>query len=247
LSELGWIFVSSIAMSAIALVGAVTWLLDASTLKKVLLPLVALSAGSLMGGAFFHLIPEGFVAVGDPVRVGALIVAGFVAFFVLEIMLHWHHCHRAEADCREPRTYLFLIGDGVHNFLGGLAIGSMFLVDVRLGIVSWLAAAMHEVPQELGDYAVLVHGGWSRGSALLMNALTALTFLVGGLIAYAASYAIDVAWLAPIAGGNFLYIAASDLVPEIREHPSLAANLLNLGAFMTGIVLLYLAKIAFGA
>lgn len=234
-------------MSAIALVGAVTLLFDESTLKKLLLPLVALSAGSLIGGAFFHLLPEGFGVLGDPVRVGVLVVAGFVLFLVLEILLHWHHCHRAEADCRAPRTYLILIGDSVHNFLGGLAISSMFLVDIRLGIVSWLAAAMHEVPQELGDFAVLVHGGWPKGSALLVNVLSALTFLVGGLIAYAASYAIDVAWLAPVAAGNFLYIAASDLVPEIREHPSLGANLLNLSAFMTGIVLLYLAKVTFGA
>jgi zinc and cadmium transporter len=247
LSGLAWILLSGIAMSAIALVGVFSFLLDPKTLNRVLLPLVALSAGSLIGGAFFHLIPEGFAAIDDSVRVGALVVGGFVVFLVLEILLHWHHSHRAEADVRAPSGYLILIGDGVHNFLGGLAISGMFLVDVRLGAVTWLAAAMHEVPQELGDFAVLVHSGWSRVGALVMNWLTSLTYLLGGLVAYAVAHSIDISWLVPVAAGNFLYIGASDLVPEIKEHTSLGTTFVNVAAFMVGIVLLYLARVLFGA
>lgn len=133
------------------------------------------------------------------------VAVGFSLFFTLEQFLHWHHCHRASAECRKPLTYLILVGD-VHNFLGGLSIGGVFLVDVRLGTFAWLAAAAHEIPQEFGDFGVLVHGGWRK--------VTALTFLAGGLVAYAASMRVDTRWLVPLAAGNFLYIGASDLVPE---------------------------------
>lgn len=124
--------------------------------------------------------------------------------------MHWHHCHRAFADCKKPLTYLILIGDGLHNFLGGLAIAGVFLMDHRLGIAAWLAAAAHEVPQELGDFGVLVHGGWDKRKALLFNLLSGLTFPLGGVVAYAASRELDVRWLVPLAAGNFLYIGASD-------------------------------------
>jgi zinc and cadmium transporter len=115
-------------------------------------------------------------------------------------------------------TYLILIADGVHNFIGGLAVAGAFLIDVRVGIRTWLAAAAHEVPQELGDFGIVIHGGWNKGKALLYNFLSALTFLLGGIIAYSASFALDVTFLLPFAAGNFIYIAAADLIPEIKHH-----------------------------
>ena len=203
-----WIVGSSLLMSAIALVGGVTLVLSDRTLQRILLPLVAFAAGSLLGGAFFHMIPAGLAAGHGDVMVYALILAGFAVFFGLEQFLHWHHCHRAETACKKPLTYLILIGDGLHNFLGGLAVAGTFLIDIRLGIVTWLAAAAHEVPQELGDFGVLVHGGWKRGQALFYNVLSALTFLVGGIIAYVISFRLDVSFLVPFAAGNFIYIGA---------------------------------------
>jgi zinc and cadmium transporter len=162
------------------------------------------------------------------------VLAGFIVFFALEQFLHWHHCHRAANSCKQPLTYLILIGDALHNFLGGLAVASTFLVDIRLGIATWLAAAAHEVPQELGDFAVLVHGGWTARNALLFNVLSALTFLVGGLVTYFAAARIDVSFLVPFAAGNFLYIGASDLVPEVNKHDNLAVNLVHFAAFVAG-------------
>jgi zinc and cadmium transporter len=142
-----------------------------------------------------------------------------------------------------PLTYLVLIGDGLHNFLGGLAVGGAFVADLRLGISAWLAAAAHEIPQELGDFGVLVHGGWAKRQALLFNGLSALTFLVGGVLAWLASRRIDVSFLLPFAAGNFIYIAASDLIPEVRRPSQLPTGLLHLGALLLGMALLYVLRI----
>ncbi len=230
-------------MSAIAMVGSVTLIMKPATLDRLLLPLVAFAAGSLIGGAFFHMIPAAVIDNSDFLNVGIGVVTGFTAFFLLEQLLHWHHCHRATSDCKQPLTYLILIGDGLHNFLGGLAIAGTFLIDIRLGITSWLAAAAHEVPQELGDFGVLIHGGWSKRRALLFNVLSGSTFLLGGLVAYGLSFQMDVSWLIPFAAGNFLYIGASDLVPEVNKHHNLKANVAHLLAFVSGLLLLLLVKL----
>jgi zinc and cadmium transporter len=227
-------------MSAIALVGSATLLMRPGTLDRILFPLVALAAGSLLGGALFHLVPESVDRMGNRIVVYGWIAAGFGSFLVLEQLLHWHHCHRAVAEHHRPLTYLLLIGDGVHNFIGGLAVASAFVTDIRLGITTWLVAAAHEVPQELGDFGVLVHGGWSRRRALAFNLLSALTFPIGGVVAYLSSIRTDVGFLLPFAAGNFIYIAAVDLVPEIKEHPRLSTSLQRFAAFMGGMAVLWL-------
>lgn len=233
-----WILLGGLAMSALALVGSVTLVLREATLQRLLLPLVSFAAGSLVGGALFHMIPAALASAPAMTALGWVAV-GFLVFFALEQFLHWHHCHRAFAGTRQPLTYLILIGDGLHNLLGGLSIAGVFLVDVELGIAAWLAAAAHEIPQELGDFGVLVHGGWKKRSALLFNLLSGLTFLVGGLVAYAASFHLDVAWLVPLAAGNFLYIGASDLVPEVNKARSFGASLVHFALFAAGLGLMY--------
>jgi zinc and cadmium transporter len=204
----------------------------------MLLPLVAFAAGSLIGGAFFHMIPAGLVKFGISTAFFVWLLAGFCVFFALEQLLHWHHCHRAQTSCKQPLTYLILLGDGLHNFIGGLAIAGTFLVDIRLGIMAWLAAAAHEIPQELGDFGVLVHGGWEKRKALLFNLLSALTFLIGGLVAYGLSFNYDISFLIPFAAGNFIYIGATDLVPEVNKHENIKVNLANFSAFIIGILLM---------
>ncbi len=241
-----WILFGGLAMSAIALVGSSTLLLSEAALDRIVTPLVAFAAGSLLGGAFLHMLPAALAGGADPANVFLWSLAGFTLFLALEQFLHWHHCRRAASDCRKPLTYLILLGDGLHNFLGGLGIAGVFLVDVRLGIAAWLAAAAHEVPQELGDFGVLIHGGWKRKSALLMNLASGLLFLLGGLVAYAASSRFDVGFLVPFAAGNFLYIGAADLVPEVNKHRDARDNLIHFCAFGLGIALLWGIRIGLG-
>jgi zinc and cadmium transporter len=239
-----WIFLGGLLMSAIAVVGSVTLLLKEATLNRIVMPLVAFAAGSLLGGAFFHMLPAALEKAPAITAVFLWVLIGFALFFALEQFLHWHHCHRASSDCKKPLTYLILLGDGLHNFLGGLGVAGVFLIDIRLGITAWLAAAAHEVPQELGDFGVLIHGGWNRGRALLLNLISGLTFLLGGMVAYAASARIDVGFLVPFAAGNFIYIGASDLVPEVNKHRDVGANVIHFGSFVAGIALLWAIRVA---
>jgi zinc and cadmium transporter len=238
MSELGWIAVGGLLMSAIALVGGVTTLLRPATLDLMLLPMVALAAGTLLGGAFFHMIPQGSAEL-TAMSGATWLVCGFTSFLMLEQFLNWHHSHRGASQTRRPVTYLVLIGDAVHNFLGGLGVASTFLISPRAGIVAWIAAAAHEVPQELGDFGVLVHGGWDKRWALVGNLVSALTFPLGAVLAYFAAQRFEVAGLVMFAAGNFVYISASDLIPEIKQGHRLGTALLHLGCFSGGLVLMY--------
>jgi zinc and cadmium transporter len=212
----------------------------------VITPLVAFAAGSLLGGAFLHMIPASIEKMGVDGPIFAWILAGFSLFYAVEQFLHWHHCHREYSACHQPQRYLVLFGDGLHNFVDGVAVAGAFMIDVRLGITAWLAAAAHEVPQELGDFAVLVHGGWSRRKALAFNFLSALTFLLGGLLAYLASFRIDVSFLVPFAAGNFIYVAASDLVPAVNKQRELGPSFVHFFCLLAGIAVLFLLRLGAG-
>lgn len=247
MTTLIWIIAGGILMSAIALVGSVTLIMKQETLDKIVLPLVAFAAGCLLGGAFLHMIPETVHEAENELAPFLWILAGFLTFYALEQFLHWHHCHRETAEChKKPLGYLILIGDGLHNLIGGLSVAAAFVLDIRLGIAAWLAAAAHEVPQEMGDFAVLLHSGWSKGKALFLNVISASTFLAGGLIAYAVSSKVEIWFLVPYAAGNFLYIGASDLVPEVNKQRDIRGSIVHFVSFAAGILLMYVAKLFFG-
>ncbi|MFZ9889419.1 MAG: ZIP family metal transporter, partial [Myxococcota bacterium] len=230
----------------LALIGGLTAACSDETLGRITGPLIALAAGALIGGALFHLLPESLSQSGPDTSM-ALTAVGFALFLVLEQTLEWHRCR--DPRRREPRDTqatshssigpLILLGDGLHNFIGGLSIASAFLVDLRLGLVTWLVAAAHEVPQELGDFGVLVHSGFSRRRALLWNVISALPFLAGNLITLWAAVHVDVAPLLSLAAGSFLYIGAADLVPEVRSLQKAGRPLVPLVCFLIGLLSLY--------
>jgi zinc and cadmium transporter len=241
-TTLAWITIGGLAMSALALSGSLTLLLPERSFDRVVPPLVALAAGTLIGGALLVMLPEAVVAMGNDLDVYVWLVGGFLSFFVLEQFMHWHHCHRPVAQ-HGPLGYLILIADGAHNFIGGLAVAGAFIIDIRVGLVAWAAAAAHEVPQELGDFGILIHAGWSKTRALLFNFASALTFLVGGWVAYALSGAIEVAWLLPFAAGNFLYIAAADLIPELTDYPEARRKAELTGMLVLGLAILLIVAL----
>jgi zinc and cadmium transporter len=244
-NELAWILVGGLLMSAIALTGSLSFLLSRRALDRLLLPLVALAAGTLLGGAFFHMIPKASAEMGR-LAAGAWLLGGFASFLALEQLLQWHHSHRDFNHRPRPFTYLILIGDGIHNFIGGLAVAGTFLISPSAGVMAWVAAAAHEVPQEIGDFGVLVHGGWSRRRALIWNLICALTFPAGALLAWAVSRNAEVAWLVMFGAGNFIYIAASDLVPEIKATSRWPQVAVHFAAFTAGLVLMGGLLFAFG-
>jgi zinc and cadmium transporter len=232
-------------MSAIAWVGLVTLALNEDQLKRLLLPLVAFAAGSLLGGALLHLLPEAVAARGAAVETFLPVLAGFAVFFLMEQFLAWHHTHSMAVEAKEPVTYLILLADGLHNFIGGLAIAASFLVSTEIGVITWIAAAAHEVPQELGDFGILIRGGWRKWQALLANFVSAAAILPGALLAYYVSADVDTALLLSFAAGNFIYIAASDLIPEVKHDRRLRNNLIHFASFIAGILVILGTRLLF--
>lgn len=213
------------------------------TLDKITLFLVSLSAGALIGGAFLHLLPEAAHEL-DLELMFLIVLISFIFFFFLEKLLFWRHCHKGECPIH-TFGYMNLVGDSLHNFIDGLVIASTFLVDIKLGIITTLAIALHEIPQEIGDFGVLIHAGFEKKKALVINFLVALTVLLGGIVGYFASFRIEstVPYLLPFAAGGFIYIASSDLMPEIRKETNLKKSLLSFLIFILGIAIMYGAKL----
>lgn len=240
MSVLGWILVSTFSMSLISFMGVFALYLKEQSLQKITLPLVSMSAGALLGGALLHMIPESIEEIGNIDKVWLWVLIGFSIFLMLEQGIHWHHCHKAPSEHKKPVTYLILIADGLHNFIDGLAIAGAFLVDFRVGIVTWFASAAHEIPQEFGDFGILIHGGWKKSKALWFNFLSGLTMVLGGLIAYYFSAGHDISFLLPFAAGNFIYIAASDLIPEVKHSEKIKTNVIHFASFLLGIAIIFL-------
>ncbi len=233
-----WILGSGILMSSISLLGAITFIIPEKAVKAMLLPLVSLAAGSLLGSSLFYLLPESVEVMGNDIHLYLYVLAGFLTFFILEQFLHWHHFHgeeESEHHHHHPVTYLVLISHGIHNFVDGIVVGGSFLIDVRIGIFAWMGVALHEIPQKLGDFSILLHGGWKQKKALLYNFLCSLTFLLGSILVFFLSREINVSFLLPFAAGMFLYVAAVDLVPEIKNHHNVKKNAIHFVSFVVGL------------
>lgn len=237
-----WIFTlgSVLVVSLISLVGVFTFGTKPKALKRMLIYMVSFSAGALFGDAFIHLLPEAS-ETGFTSGVALGVIAGISASFVLEKGIRWRHCHMPITKGHVHTFALMnLAGDAVHNFIDGLTIGASYLTSVPVGIATTMAVVFHEIPQEIGDFGVLVHGGFSRQKALLYNFLIALTAMLGALVVlaignYTQGFQGFAAALIPFAAGNFIYIAGSDLIPELHKDVEIRNAAFQLAAFAAGV------------
>lgn len=234
--------ISTFLVSLISFVGALALVIKGVLLQEVLFCLVAFSAGTMIGGAFLHLLPEALEMM-PPEAVFIYLLAGFTFFFLLEKYLYWRHCHEGHCDVH-TFSYLNLIGDGFHNFLDGLVIAGAFSVSPKIGVITTIAVVFHEIPQELGDFGVLIYGGFTKGKALFFNFLSGLTAMVGALVGYFLVQAVSgmsVFFLSLTAGG-FLYVASSDLIPELHKQKGFRRSTVSFLIFVAGLVFMWVTK-----
>lgn len=232
------ILLATLGISLLSLIGII---LTERIRKEHMHVLVSFAAGTLLGASFLHLMPEGFEEAHE--FFFYFVVGGFLLFFLFEKMIYWYHCH--DIECKDhpkkhPVTYLSLIGDGIHNFTDGIIIAAAFMTDYILGITATIAIAAHEIPQEIGDFAILVNGGFTRGKALLANLGSALMAVLGAVLTFYLLKEVPeyIPYLIGIASGGFVYIAASDLVPEIHKITDMKESLLHFVFMLLGVALI---------
>jgi len=250
-----WIILSTVVVSLISLAGIFILYKKGKRPGRGLLALVALSTGAMLGNSIFHLLPEaietGEMAGMTLFQTLAILTGAFVLSFVLEQAFSVHHCHSSAHHGNEkpvhqcgknikPYAHLILWSDVVHNFIDGLIIAAAFMVAPALGFTTVLAIALHEIPQELGDFAVLVYGGYTKRRALVLNFFSATSVIAGGVAGYtlASGMTAFVPFLLPFAAGSFLYIAASDLLPELKHEERVSETVLHIGIFLFGLVMM---------
>ena len=238
-----WIYTlgSVLAVSLASFVGIATLSLKADTLKKVLIYFISLSAGTLLGDAFIHLLPEIVEENGFTLSVSLYLILGIVGSFMIEKVIHWRHCHHPTTeDHPHPFAWMNLFGDAVHNFLDGLVIAGAYMVSIPVGVATTFAVLLHEIPQEIGDFGVLIHGGFSKKKALFLNFLVSLTAILGAILSLILGQYIESfhVFIVPFAAGGFIYIAAADLIPELHKEVKISKSILQLLWFIIGVAMM---------
>jgi len=238
---------ATILVSLISLIGIFFIFIKTSVLKKITLFLVSFAIGGLLGDAFIHLIPESFKSQNQSLSASLLIILGILIFFSIEKILRWRHCH--DPNCHQDQedssylTLINLVGDAVHNFSDGMVIAASFMVSIPLGIITSLAIVLHEIPQEIGHFGIFVHNGLSISKSLIYNFISALASVVGVIFTFLlGQYFTNIdSFLVPVTAGGFIYLAASDLIPELHRHQSRAKHsLLQLFFIILGVALMSL-------
>lgn len=226
-----------VLVSFISFIGAFALAIKAQKLEKITITLVALSAGTLLGDVFFHLLPETIEHNGS-LLIWSWILIGIIIFFTLEKLVCWRHCHIPTSENHpHPLGVMNLIGDGMHNFLDGIIIAGSFLISIPLGIATTLAVIAHEIPQEISDFGVLIHAGYSKTKALILNFFSATAAMVGALITLIIGTEMDgfIYYIIPFTAGGFIYIAVADLIPELHKETGIAKSIKQLIVFLIGI------------
>ena len=233
---------SVILISLISLVGVFFLGRDGNRLQNRLLILVSFAIGALTGDAFIHLIPQAFEDLGTGLSTSLLIIGGMLLFFGIEKIIRWRHCHIPTSDHHiHPVATLNIIGDGVHNFIDGLLIGASYIVSIPIGLATTVAVVLHEIPQEIGDFGILVHAGMSARKALLLNFASGITSILGTVLVFIIGTRLQTfsLYMLPITAGGFIYIAGSDLIPEVQsECGGAGINFAHFVAILLGIGLM---------
>jgi len=241
-----WIYTltSVLIVSIISLVGIITLFASGKKLCKIITYLVSLATGALFGGAFVHMIPAAFAEGENSTYVSLSILIGIGVFFTLEKFLHWHHehHHHNKEDHIKPFGYLNLISDGLHNLIDGIIIGAAYMINVEVGIATTIAVILHEIPQEIGDFGLLIHAGFSKVKALFLNLLSASLAFVGALLVLIVGNSITniTTYALAIAAGGFVYIAGSDLIPELQKTTNTKESIKQQLMLFVGIGLMFL-------
>jgi len=226
-------------VSLVSLVGVFSLSIGEDVLKKYINFFISLAIGALLGDAFIHIIPEAFKSNIDASIVGILIIVGILLFFVIEKFIHWHHHGEdKEQEHIHPVGKLVLFTDGFHNMIDGIIIGASFLVSPHVGIATTIAVVLHEIPQEIGDFAVLIHSGYTKKRALWLNFLSALASVLGLIIIFIFGNIINssILWFVPISAGGFIYIAVADLIPELHKTKNIKHSVIQLCIIMIGVI-----------
>lgn len=242
--------ISVVIVSLISFVGLFFISINDKALKKIIFILVSFSVGALFGDAFVHLIPEAFESGISPAAISFFILIGLILFFILEKFVHWRHSH-TEADevCKihkeeseiKSTGYMILLSDTFHNFLDGIIIAASYMVSVEVGITTTIAVVLHEIPQEIGQFGLLLHYGFSKLKALLFNFYSALSAVLGATISILLIGKVEVLtpFIISIAAGGFIYIAGSDLVPEIHKTSDPKKSMVQFVSILGGIALMF--------
>jgi zinc and cadmium transporter len=236
---ISYALLSVVIISLISFVGIIALVLRKDLLSKGVFVLVSLAVGALLGDVFVHIIPETYEDGGDPLLISLAFIVGILIFFVLEKVLHWHH-HTSEHAEQYPHPVgkMVLWGDGVHNFIDGIIVAASYLVSIEVGIATTIAVILHEIPQEIGNFGVLIHSGYSKGKALWYNFLSALAAVLGAVVALMLGTAVEqfAAWLLPLTAGGFIYIALSDLIPELHKDRRIGQGVIQVIAIVVGVL-----------
>ncbi len=231
-------FGSVLLVSLVSFVGVFFLSLKEKALRKYIFIFISIAVGALLGDALIHLIPQALEESANPLYASLLVISGIVLFFILENFLHWHH-HGEDSEEPDihPMGKLVLFSDGVHNFIDGMIIGASFLASVPLGVATTLAVILHEIPQEIGDFAVLLHSGYAKSRALWLNFLSAVTSILGVIVLFSIGESVIglYNWFLPVAAGGFIYVAVADLIPELRKNTEKKNYFLQLAAIIVGV------------
>jgi zinc and cadmium transporter len=238
-----WIntLVSTLVVCVASFAGVLFLAFKMKLLQRIVFVLVSFAVGALFGNAFFLAIPESQEMLGNNLQVGLFVVGGILLMFVVEKLIHWQHNHNVDQiKDKAPLGYISLFADGVHNFIDGILIASSWMVSPEIGLATTLAVIAHEIPQEISDFGILIHAGFSRKRALFFNFLSACTAVLGalGTLWIGGEFVNVSGYILPFAAGGFIYLAGSDLIPELHREKSTRKNLLQFVVIIIGLALM---------